>query len=74
MGRNRQKAIFEVRHFANADPVPFRSVSLRWFGALLSLTLFPGCFYGYPYEMVIHGFPVLLRIRKFVSPTLLLRP
>ena len=36
--------------------------------ALLSLTLFPERFYGYPYEMVIHGFSALLRIRMFGSP------
>jgi hypothetical protein len=28
----------------------------------------PRVFYGYPYEMVIHGFSALLRIRMFGSP------
>ena len=40
---------------------------------LLSLTLFSECFYGYPYKVDIHGFSVLLRMRKFGSPGFLFR-
>jgi hypothetical protein len=74
MGRNRQKAIFDGSALCERRSGSLQICVLAVVWALLSLTLFPERFYGYPYEMVVHGFSVLSRIHMFGSPILLLRP